>query len=249
MNQLLDLYESWVEAEGEVADHSLLEYAGNAEKNRLFREVMVEMEKMFAKYYAECDFVITSLDQIVSICEKEAAKKKPDAKVAATACKKVFDKVEYELTKDEAKEYIRSYNITWAKIKKLTSKFSIKFSDVVMEDKKAFDKKLDAAAKKVSENKKFTSWLPCRELNGTEKVQKLNKALDILDIDSHDATVNIASKYTQPIYGYAYQCLNGYIGNINFLRRKLGLERENTVFYKVLNKVFKTKKSEKSDEK
>jgi hypothetical protein len=43
-----------------------------------------------------------------------------------------------------------------------------------------------------------------------------------------------------------------YFGNINYLRARLGLEREDTFFYKAINKIFKTKskyKNKKEDDK
>lgn len=239
LESLTDLFEEWVNAEGEVVDNTLLEYAGNAEKNKILRQLMVEMEKCFTQYYGEIDFVVSSLDKCLDIVEAEAKKKNPDAKSAGLKIKAVYDKVDNELSKQENKDFIKNYNATWTKIKKICNSFSIKFNDVVMEDKKAFDKKLDAAAKKVTGNKKFTAWLPTANV-GTENIKRFNKALDTLGFDNKDSVRSIV-QFLQPIYGYGYQCMMGYIGNINFLRRRLAIEKEDTTFYKVLNKVIKTK--------
>ena len=240
MESLLDLYNEWIDAEGEVAEHSLLEYAGNAEKNRILRQLMVEMEKCFTQFYEEIDFVIGSLDSCLDIMKTESAKKDPSARNAALKIKPIADKVEHELTKQEAKDMTRSYAVTWEKIKKVCSSFSIKFNDVVMEDKKAFDKKLEAAANKVTKNKKFTAWLPTTD-GLTEKIKEFNKCADVLKLDNPEINVEII-KMIQPIYNYAFDAMNGYIGNINYLRKKLGIEKEHTIFYKVINKIFKTKK-------
>ena len=244
MEELTHLYHEWIEAESQVADHALLEYAGDPQKNKILRETMVEMEKAFNEYYKEVDFVISSLDEIHKIVSDAAKAKKVDAKAASAKVHNVYKKVDSALTTEDYKEYTRVYNTTFRKLANYCRKFSIKFNDVVMEDKKAFDKKLSAAAKKVSENDKFTAWLPSRDTGRTEKITSFNKALDDLRIDSKEATDNII-RDVQPIYNYGYSAMVYYIGNINYIRKVLGLEKENTVFYKILNKVIKTKKEDK----
>lgn len=241
MQTIVNIYAESVEMDEINESSALLEYAGNPEKNKALIKLMSEMESRLQDYYNEIDFVITALDEIAAIIKREAAKgSKANAKDAAFKVKSVYDKVDKKLSSPENKEYIKKYNITFSALKNVCKSFGVKFNDVVMEDKKAFDKKLDAAVKKVKDNKKFTRWLPASN-NTTEAITEFNKDLNTLEVDNGDAVGQIV-KYVQPVYGYAYNIMMGYIYNINYLRRILGLEKEDTVFYKVLNKIIKTKK-------
>ena len=243
MQKVLDVYSESVHLDELNESSALLEYAGNAEKNRILIRLMKEMESRFQEYYEEVIFAVDSLDKMADIIAKEAKKgEKCNAKTAAYAVEAVYKKVDAKFTSKEYKEYVKKYNTTFSALKKICNSFGVKFNDVVMDDKKAFDVKLAAAVKKLKDNKKVTRWLPT-ESGTTQVIKDLNADLDKLAIDNRDATQTIV-KYFQPVYNYTYYAIYGYMGNVNYIRRVLGLERENTVFYKVINKIFKTKKAD-----
>ena len=242
MQKILDVYSEQIELDELNEASTLLEYAGNPGNNKILIRLMKEMETLFQQYYEELVFTVDSLDKIVDIVSKEAKKgDKCNAKSAAYAVEAVFKKVEAKFSDKDYKDYVKKYNTTFSALKNICNTFGVKFNDVVMEDKKAFDIKLSAAVKKVKDNKNITKWLPDRETNSTEIISQVNDALDKLFIDNKDATNSIV-RYLQPIYNHAYTNINGYIGNVNYIRRVLGLEKEDTIFYKILNKVIKTKK-------
>lgn len=241
MQKVLDVYSEQIELDELNESSALLEYAGNAEKNKILLKLMKEMESRFQDYYEELEFVIQALDDMEAAVKKEAKKgDKSNAKSAAFAVNGIYKKVDAKFTSKEYKDYVKKYNTTFSALKKICNSFGVKFNDVVMEDKKAFDVKLKAAVEKARNNKKITRWLPTEEGRITPIVD-LNKDLEQLAIDNKDAVQAIVKDF-QPVYNYAYYAVYGYMGNINYIRKVLGLERENTVFYKIINKLFKTKK-------
>ena len=241
MQKVLDVYAESVSVDELNESSALLEYAGNPEKNKILIKLMKEMEGRFQDYYEEIIFIVDALDKMADVVAKEAKKgQKCSAKAAAYSCEAIYKKVDDKFNSKEYKDYVKKYNTTFSALKKICNSFGVKFNDVVMDDKKAFDTKLAAAVKKIKDNKKVTRWLPT-ESGRTSAIDDLNKDLDVLKIDNKDAVVNLVQKF-QPVYNYAYYAIYGYMGNINYIRKVLGLERESTVFYKIINKIFKTKK-------
>lgn len=243
MQKVMDVYAEQIELDELNESSTLLEYAGNPEKNKILIKLMKEMEERFQDYYEEVIFVVEALDEMTAAVAKEAKKgQKANAKSAAFAVNSIYKKVDTKLSSKEYKEYTKKYNTTFSALKKICNSFGVKFNDVVMEDKKAFDAKLKAAVDKAKNNKKITRWLPVNE-GTTEAIKDLNANLETLKIDNADAVTAII-KDIQPIYNYGYYSIYGYMGNINYIRKVLGLERENTIFYKIINKLIKTKKKD-----
>ncbi|MBR6289262.1 MAG: hypothetical protein IKR19_08005 [Acholeplasmatales bacterium] len=241
MQKVIDIYAESVHLDELNESSTLLEYAGNPEKNKILIRLMKEMESRLEEYYEEVIFCVDALDQMAATISKEAKKgDKCNAKTAAYAVEGIYKKVDSKLTSKDYKEYVKKYNTTFSALKKICNSFGVKFNDVVMEDKKAFDNKLAAAVKKVKNNNKVTRWIPT-EQGTTQIIKDLNKDLDTLGIDNKDAVQNIVKNF-QPVYNYTYYAIYGYMGNINYIRKVLGLEKENTIFYKIINKLFKTKK-------
>ena len=228
-NQLIESIDETVEV--------FNEYAGNSKKNKALIRLMGEMEKDLNDFYDDIMIGINAMDKIRESVHRESSKENPNIVSVAREARSIEDKIK----KEWANNHISKYNATFNSLKKVCKSFGIKFNDVVMDDKKAFDKKLEAACKKATQNKKITDWMPTNPDGSTPNIVSLNKDLDELVIVNSDATRAIVS-YIQPIYNYTYQSAMCYVGNINYLRKILGLEREDTIFYKVINKLLKSKK-------
>ena len=240
LENLTALYASKVGDDIVKEDTVINEYAGNAERNKIFRELLVAMEKEFAEYYKDCVYSAKELNQMFDVLVSAAKAKKVDAQKAGFAIKKIYDRVDKHFTSDEYTTNGNRYAQVYNELKKTCKKFSIKFADVVMDDKKAFDVKLKSAVKKVTNDSKLTQWLSTEKDGYNAKIKELNNAIAGLRIVSADAVKEIL-RYVQPVYNWTYNQLMGYIGNINYLRSILGLEKEHTTFYKIINKIFKTK--------
>lgn len=241
LESLVDVYKNWNEAEVMVEESVILNEYDNPAKTKLMRELMSEMEKNLALFYDECTFCIgIYADMYKEIIKGKTIKNIEQAHQIVAKVKVLYDKMDSKLTTQEYKDYVKTYNTIFFKLKSICNKFSIKFSDVAMEDKKAFDQKLSKAYDKLYNNADFNFMFPKQDTTNS-KIKEINDGLDNIGIYSKSNQTDIV-KYIQPVYNWTYQVCGYYFGNINFIRQKLHLEKEDRPFYKILNKILKTKK-------
>ena len=240
LDRLATLYRTTVAESAIEADNLFLEYAGSASHNRILIELMTQMEKVLAEYYDYALGAVKILNNMEAILANAAKQKSPDAKQAALKVKAEFKKLKDHYNANGG--LFQTRLATFNKLKKICNKFDIKFSDIAMVEKKAFDKKLSAAYDKIMHNKDFLHWLPTSPKHTTPAIENINDAMDTLVIDDRNAVTTMISSYIQPAYNYLYESLMGNIGIINYLRYKLHLEKEDGIFYKAINRIFRSKK-------
>jgi hypothetical protein len=73
---------------------------------------------------------------------------------------------------------------------------------------------------------------------GGEKIEELNVAIDKFDSYMPELT-DKAVDYVDSWYQNMFNLYDSILGECAFLRRKLGLERENGIIYKMVQKIFK----------
>lgn len=134
---------------------------------------------------------------------------------------------------------------SFMKLRRVCSKFKMKYSDEAMEEKKKLDSELNAIRDKVLTLGR--EWVQIQTADGktnnkTPKLDVLQKALD-------DAK-KVDEDYWNQIFGaikglYQLLCqeVGATINDIYATRKMLKLDKENKLMYKIVNKLFKTKKS------
>lgn len=218
----------------------LLEYAGNPEYNAALRELMKEMEKGLNDFEKEILSNIDELDKIFKLVESESKKKTPDVKKIARQALASFNKINDEVKSQDYSDYIDKYNNAFKGIKKVCRKLSIKYNDVIITDKKEFDKKLEKAWKDINNNPKVKNWIMFTANDNPKNVKAFDDAIEKLRIEDN-SNAGVVNEKVIAIYNWTFGLVRNYLGNINYLRRRLNLEKENGIIYNAVNKLIKTK--------
>lgn len=224
-------------------DRILNEYAGNPEVNQAFRDLSKSMTKNLSDYKDEILGYIEDLNKITDVVVAESKKKTPDVKKAIRLATEIYNNIDDKLRSNDYKKYVDTYNNDFKKLKSVCRTFGIKYNDVIVVEKKEFDKTLEKAYKDIWNNAKVDEWYPTVE--GTPKrIAEYNKAIDALLIEDRENARAITAKL-HDIYVYGYRCVQSYCGNINFIRKNLKLNKINGPIYNMVNAIFKTKKKDK----
>ena len=215
----------------------ILEYSGNPEKNKQFIKTLNELEKYLNDYH---DFAMENFrlgDRIVAEMKKVEKYKDKDESKVKKICDNIANMIEdqpYDQEKWNA--HTRNYN----EFKRLKSKFSNKFSNITMEEKKALDKKLDALISKTLDSEEICKWIKFQNKgNDTPQFDSLVKYYDMMKKINRDASVECLNKWINPYLEYQWNLLQNCIGFTNWIRRQLNIDRENRLTYKIVQKVLK----------
>lgn len=202
----------------------LKEYSGNDADNKAFAEVLDELEKI-GKFYVDL------VKHISEHCQKCAKIKPKDANT--------FKKAMDDLIKDgnDVNDWfnkeLRKYDErpTFKRFKSLCKKFSVKYSDVTMEDRKKYHKIFKDLHYQIVDQNVFTdAWY-----------KDINKALD----DFREIDKTRTSEYIQHVNAWLsafYNELQFCDGNIRFVLYKLNIESESSFKYQVVQRLLKSKK-------
>ena len=202
-----------------------------------------EAVKYICGYYIN---IIDTEDKVLTEITNRLEKVKNENQLKALA--KDINTKYPEMTKAAYSEYDKSkggeLNTTFNKLKRVCSKFNIKYSDEAVEVKKAVDKDLLDLRKHILDTS--SHWVKI-VIDGseydakTDKLDKLNaalpaaKSIDPVYYDSIFKSISV-------LYQLLIQETQYTLGDIFHIRKNLHLEKEKKIVYKVLNKLFKTKK-------
>lgn len=202
-----------------------------------------EAIKYICKYYIN---IIDTEDKVLTEIINRLEKVKTDAQLK-TLAKDINSKYP-KMTQAAYNDYDKSKggegNTSFMKFKRVCSKFNIKYSDEAVEVKKAVDKDLLNLRKHIFDV--GSDW--CRIMvdgseykSTTEKLDRLNNALDgVKEIDP--VYYDSIFKSVSGLYSLLLKETQLTLGDIFYIRKQLHLEKEKKIVYKVLNKLFKTKK-------
>lgn len=252
MLKIINIYKEMVAIDESNEDAILLEYAGDEEKNKILRELMQKMEICIQEWYDEIDFYLTCIDNIDLEIKKEVNKKqKINLKNLEQKILSIYKKFQKEISSKKKKNSDDNFNNTLNELEKICNDFDIEFNDIVIDDKKAFDQKLLAAANKIQNNKKVRKWLikpfsaSEQEYINPEAFDNLKNNIDKLHIiagEKYKNKVNNIVDMLDEIINYSINNFNSYCNNIIAIRQFLGLGKVNSIFFMVFNDVIKTKK-------
>ena len=204
----------------------LQEYSGNDYDNKNFANCMEELGKIGA-YYVQIDAEIANLVNFI-IKEMNKCKTSEQMKKAIQTC--------YNHGDDTVKKLNDIYDKfaeapTFRRFKSLCKKFSVKYSDVTMEDKKKWTETFtDYHKDMVKIIKAFDdAWIK----SANAEIGRLDR----IDYEYNDKLVKHLNGWSQLLYGY----FNYTHGNILYVLRKLDPSFEDTLKYKLVQKIFKSK--------
>lgn len=209
---------------GIYSDMILQEYSGNEYDNKNFASCMQELSKIGA-YYVEIDKMIAAHVDFV-LNEMKKCKKEADFKKMINICYNHADDTNKNLN-DTYKKF--SERPTFNRFKSLVKKFSVKYSNVTMEEKKKWAEVFTQYHKDMIDivtpyDKKWVDKL-------FEEVDRCKK----LDYENTGKIVDHIAAW--------YNCLYDYYGythnNILYVLYKLDIGFEDTFRYKMIQKIFK----------
>lgn len=236
--------ERLIKAYNENQSDYLIEYSGNEAKNQEFRECLADVEKAVNDFADEQNALEKTGDQIVKLASELLKKKKPED------IKRIIDQM-----KNKAEDYMSWYNnrcntiwkdhyLTYKRFRMLSKTFNNKYSDILMKEKKEIDKKFGTLIDKYVEGDVLNWFVFTSRENSTPKTDKILEAYKYIREIDRDQAVELG-KYINGFLDFYWKSLCSLIAYINNIRFLLNIEKENKLSYKIVQKVFKSKGTEK----
>lgn len=216
-----------VEYNNQISESVLLEFQGNETKNQEFIECLKDLEDLIKYFVDMMNKMDNASERLLKISE-EVIKSPNKFKQKVQECRNVVK--EYNEWYEKASRKING-QVTWRQFDKKVAKFNNKYSQVTMEEKKKLDTKLRSVLKEI--DKLVKPWA-----SDGAKVKKVIENIDKLEKIDYDYTKTFASIFGE-FNGLLIKEANYTIGDINYSIRKLGIEKENSIVYKVVNKLLK----------
>lgn len=216
-----------IKESGIISESVLLEYSGNENKNKEFMECLKDLEEL-------CNFNTEKVRKLSKYMKSSLTFSNEIIKSP-----KVF-KQKVEEMRGFVKEYNEWYNkasktiraqVTFSSFAKKVRMFNNKYAEPMMEEKKKIDSKLSKLSDEIAELVK--PWV-----KGGESIDKLlsnSDNLDKIDQSYSNSFRNIAAD----LYNVLIDEANYTNNDIRYCRRDLKLEKENTITYKIVNKLLK----------
>lgn len=206
---------------------ALLEFSGDPKKNEEFIECLKDLDQL-------CTF---NMDKIRKLADYLG-------KLSDLADQIMKSPKKYKELLDKARGYVTEFNdwynktgknisgmVTWNQFKQKVKKFNNKYSEITMEEKKKFNEKIVKYYGEIS--KLATPWAK----NGKEIVKLHDKFDKLVELDrSYTQTF---AKICDDCAGVLIEEANYTIGDVNYIIKALDVGKEQSLLYKVVNKVFK----------
>lgn len=215
----------------DIEESTLLEYSGNPEKVKNFKEMLKELDDIFTYYRVIIDEDTKVLDTIISSCSK--VKKIDDARRCYTDCAKAGKAANQAIKAAADKVDLDSQPFT--RFKQQSNSFSGKYSTITLEDKKQFDKKLASFSEKIIND--LDPWGSKDDVDGP-KIKALLEALEKFE----EVMPELGDKFRE-FAGSWYKVLfndsSSILNIVKWCRVKLNLGHSNTIRFKIVQKIFK----------
>lgn len=224
----------------ESALESILEYSGNETKNEAFKECLKDLEELMLYFFDCIDKMTDILDKYLSLIKK--AKTPADLQKASKQMDDI--RTDYIKWRKERSKKIDGV-VTWNAYKKQIKMFNNKYSQISLEEKKAFSKKINDML--VKGMKKIFGWA---KMN-TKKEEVLKSAkysgcyLDDL-IKELDRIKSIDAAYHDRIYNNVAGLHNTVVdeynytyGDVQYINKTLNIEIEKGIVFKIVNTLLK----------
>ena len=204
----------------------LNEYSGKDIDNKNFAKCMEELGKM-GQYYVDLDKMIAEhIDYCVNALKK--CKKEADVKKALNDAYNHSD-----ATNKKINETFDKFNErpTFRRFQSLVKKFSVKYSDVTMEEKK----KWETVFKDY-----HLEMIKIVEPYDDKWIKMINSEIDRCKKLDYQETLKMVAQI-QAWYDTQYNYFRYTHGNILYVLYKLNTGFEDTIRYKMIQKIFKSK--------
>lgn len=206
---------------------AILEFQGNPEKNKEFISILKDLEDLCNYNYERIKRLADDMDKL----DKDADEAIKDPK-------------KFKEILERARQYIQDFNewyrkasktinapVTFKNFQSKIKKFNNKYSEITMDEKKKLRDKLLKIAKDI--DAMIEPWAKGGKRIDAFK-EKLTK-LSVIDKDYFDKF----NKYAWDNYDYFFSEYKYTFDDIAIICKYLNIERENTVMYKIVNKLFK----------
>jgi len=212
-------------------------FDGDPVKNAEYIALLKEMDKFVAHLVDLLDADFDIADDILNILETSAksAKNKEDIDKCISNCLNRFDAGNKKYNQDLYKEYYQKF----VKFNRIGKSFNNRYSKITMAEKKIIDEKFDKILGTLYGDI-IRDWFKFEAFNNdTPKTDKLNAAwLKLKEID-RDKTVELSNRILNPMYNYLAKSWSQTVNNVNYMRKILGIELEDTIKWKIVHKLYK----------
>ena len=209
----------------------ITEFQGNPEKNKEFMEILKDLDQLCSLNAERVKLLVGYLDKMIPLLKSVNNVSK---------FKKVKDQID-GMVSDYNKWYDKEFKgvsgqVVWNRFIQKSKSFNNKYSELMMEEKKKINDKLDKLYDDV-----FKYIEPWSADKTTKESKKVSEVLDqfkrLEEIDS-TYTSSVAKRFSE-FYNFAISEANYTIGDINYTKKKLDLGKEKSLLYKAINKLLK----------
>ena len=209
----------------------LLEYSGDKYKNEQFKKTLQEVEKYLIAYMKELqliDGMLTKITGCYSKCKNvnTARKAYTDAIKESKATSKSINQM-FDDLKDGTNPF--------TKFQSQAGSFNNKYSTVTLEEKKIFDKKIKQYVDQI--NNLIEPWAA----NGDKNNAKVQAMIDSVEHfqECMPELYEKAAGIPYSWYKYMFKAYRDDIAICYWIRKKLGIEIEGTLKWKIVHALFK----------
>ena len=212
-------------------------FDGDPAKNAEYISLLREMDKFVSHIVDLLDADFDIANDILKLFEDHAKKDKTkeDIQKLLSDCLNRFDAGNKKYNKNLYKEYYEKF----VKFNRISKSFNNRYSKITMAEKKVIDEKFDKILATLYGDM-VRDWFYFEAFgNKSPKSDRFQQAfLKIKDID-RDSAVNLSQRVINPLYNYIAKCWSNTVQNVNYMRRILGIELEDTAKWKIVHKLFK----------
>ena len=212
-------------------------FDGDPAQNAEYIALLKEMDKFVSHIVDLLDADFDIADDILKLFEAHAKKdkSKEDVQKLLSDCLNRFDSGNKKYNKNLYKEYYEKF----VKFNRISKSFNNRYSKITMAEKKVIDEKFDKILATLYGDI-VRDWFHFQAFgNKTPKSDRFQQAfLKIKEID-RDSAINLSQRVINPLYSYIAKCWSNTVQNVNYMRRILGIELEDTAKWKIVHKLFK----------
>lgn len=209
----------------------ITEFQGNPEKNKEYMQILKDLDELCSLNTERVKLLVGYMDKMLSLLKSTNSVSK------------------FKSTIDQIDDMVHKYNVWYDKafkgvsgqvvfrnfIKKSKS-FNNKYSELMMEEKKKMNDRLDKLYDTVL--KTIEPWAADKSTGKSKKVAEAIEQFNRLNEIDSTYTDKVVKRFNE-FYEFAISEANYTIGDINFCKKDLNLGKEKSLLYKAINKILK----------
>lgn len=214
-----------------------IKFNGDPAKNEEYIALLRETERFVAYSVELMDADFALADDVLVILENVVKNGKDSSaiKKGISDCLNRFDKGNLKYDSDRFKKYYDNFKV----FQKKNRTFNNRYSKITMKEKKIIDERLDKVLLGLYQGG-IKDWFVFQQFgNKAVKMERMVKVFESLKEIDRDSGLECLERIINPLINYIARSWSATVNNVNYIRKILGIELEDTTRWKIVHKILK----------